>query len=146
MILMKLGPVTFEASPRPLNAHEHSGERKYPFVTHDVLGVEPVLEKMGPDNKIVKIEGTIHPHHFGGVPQLRALESAQLRGTPLPLMRGDRRPLGWYVIEHFEEQHDVLDHHGVGREIKFQATLRSVGRPGSGMAGAIMSIFRLFGG
>ncbi|TVR06619.1 MAG: phage tail protein [Salinarimonadaceae bacterium] len=137
-MLMMIGPVMCDIA---LNLGAHGGGRPIPFASHDVLGVEPVLEDMGPGNAVLNLQITIHPEHFGGLGGLEALKIARDQMLPLPVIRGDFTPLGWFVIEDVEEDHATLNGGGVGREITVKVSLRSAGSPSAGLA---PSIFRLF--
>ncbi|MBF6992725.1 phage tail protein, partial [Cupriavidus sp. IK-TO18] len=70
-----------------------------------------------------------------------ALEAARAAKIPLPLMRGDFIPLGWVLIQGLAEKSAYLDHHGVGREIRFTVNLLRVGSPSAGMAASILRLF-----
>ena len=137
---MILGPVVFSIAPMSLVSMQ--GSQKMRFASHDVLGAHPVLEFMGPDSATRSIEGVIYPEHFGGGAELSRLVEARKRGVPLPLIRGDFTPLGWFVIEDVQIKHESMNAAGVGREITFTVELRSVSTPPSDSA---PSIFRLFG-
>ena len=134
-----IGPALFTIAP--MNAQKHSLSRKIPFAEHAVLGAEPVLEDMGPENASMKVEGVLHPEHFGGLGQLEALKIARDAATPLPVMRGDFMPMGFFVIENVEEKHDYLNQSGGGREITVEVTLKSVATPGIGAASSILGLF-----
>ena len=140
MIVFMLGPALFEIAPMALD--KLTIGRKIPFASHDVLGAEPILEDMGPDNQTVTLDGKLKPDHFGGLGELEALKLARDAATPLPLIRGDFMPLGFFLIEEVEEKHESINEFGIGREIEVEVKLRSVAAPGIGAAGAI---FRLFG-
>lgn len=138
-VTLCLGPVLFEIAPMSLQKMKMG--RKVEFASHDVLGAEPELEDMGPDNATVSIEGCLRPEHFGGMGNLEILKAARDSRTPLPLIRGDFKPLGFFVIEEVEEKHDSINAYGIGREIEVEVKLRSVASPGVGLAGAILRLF-----
>lgn len=138
IIIMMLGPTRFEISPMAMQKFKMG--RKIPFASHDVLGAEPVLEDMGPDNESVSIEATLKPEHFGGLGELDLLKEARDAAVPLPLMRGDFSPMGFYVIEELEEKHDHLNELGIGREIEIEIKLKSVATPGPDLAFAILNL------
>lgn len=139
-MLMILGPALFEITP--MNLTEVKEGQKFPFASHDVLGGTPILENMGIDSATVSLKGCLKPEHFGGLPELESLRAAQRTGTPLPLIRGDFTPLGFFVIEEVEVEHEILNEFGIGREIEVEVKLKSVATPDAGLASAI---FRLFG-
>lgn len=139
-MLMMLGPALFEIAP--MNLTKVKEGQKFPFASHDVLGGQPLLENMGIDSAVVELKGCLKPEHFGGLGELEALRAAQRTGIPLPLVRGDFTPLGFFVIEDMDIEHETLNEFGIGREIEVEIKLKSVATPDIGMASAI---FRLFG-
>lgn len=139
-MLMMLGPALFEI--QPMNLTKVKEGQKFPFASHEVLGAQPLLENMGIDSSTVELKGNLKPEHFGGLNELESLRSAQRAGVPLPLVRGDFTPLGFFVIEEMEVEHEILNELGIGREVEIEIKLKSVSTPDVGMASAI---FRLFG-
>ncbi len=139
-VLLCLGPALFEIAPMQLQKLKIG--RKVDFASHDVLGAEPVLEDMGPENSTATIKGCLRPEHLGGgLRELETLKAARDTRTPLPLIRGDFTPLGFFVIEEIEEEHDSINELGIGREIEIEVKLRSVAFPGSGLANSILRLF-----
>lgn len=138
-VTLSLGPALFEIAPMSLQKLKIG--RKVDFASHSVMGAEPILEDMGPDNSTVSIEGCLKPEHFGGLRELEALKAARDTRTPLPLIRGDFTPLGFFVIEEVEEKHEMINAYGIGREIEIEVKLRSVAFPGSGLAASILRLF-----
>lgn len=134
-----IGPALFRIEPMSLQ--KLSMSRKIPFAEHAVLGAEPVLEDMGPENESVTVSGVLHPAHFGGLPELEILKMARDGALPLPVTRGDFRPLGFFLIEEVEEKHDMIGFKGVGRVVEVEVKLKSVATPGVGMAAAILRLF-----
>lgn len=138
-VTLMIGPALFEIAP--LSLQKFSLSRKYPFASHDVMGAEPVLEDMGPENASITVEGCLKPEHFGGLGELEALKTARDAAIPLPVVRGDFTPLGFFVIEEVEEKHETINEFGIGREIEVEVKLKSCASPGIGMAASILRLF-----
>jgi phage protein U len=141
-MLMQLGSVAFEVFP--LNTHEHSRAAEMGFVEKAVLGARPPLEKVGEGNETRMISGRVFPRKFGGLGQLASLEAARAAGQPLFLMRGDGRPLGFYVIERMNEKDTYLAANGVGQVIEFDISLKAASAPSP--SGYVVSIMGMLGG
>jgi len=137
-MLMSLGPVVFDLV---VNLTETSSSEQTSVAKHDVVNAPPTYELMGDEESTFTLSGVIHPEHFGGLSGISALKAARAAQTPLPLMRGDFRPLGWVIIDTIETQEEHLNSRGVGRRITFTVDLIAVGTPGSGLAGAILRLF-----
>lgn len=137
--LINVGPVAFQIAP--LNATSAKSSQKVIFASHDVLGAAPPLEHTGFENEELTIEGIMYPETFGGMSSLDVIEAAKLAATPLPVIRGDYRPLGWFVIESAEIKHDMLNEYGIGREISVTLKLKAVGTPAGTLAAAIFALF-----
>jgi len=137
-MLLALGPVVFDLVS---NITETEVETAAKFAKHDVIGADPVLEAMGGDGATVTLNGVIHPYNTGVSGAIAAMELAQSAQTPLPLLRGDYRPLGWWVIEKLTRKDTELSAQGVGKEINFTVTLTRVGSPGASLVSAILRLF-----
>jgi len=137
-MLMSLGPVVFDLVT---NLDETEADTKSSFARHDVIGASPVYEEMGDDESGFTLSGTVHPLHFGGLSSLDVLETARSAKIPLPLMRGDFVPLGWVIIDRVKVGASLLNHQGIGRELRFSVDLIRTGNPGVGAAGAILRLF-----
>jgi uncharacterized protein len=138
MILMAVGPAIFQVAP--MNLTEFEAGRKITFAEHDVLGAAQVLEKTGMNAATLRVTGKLLPDVFGDIRGLDAIVAAKLAGTPVPVIRGDYVPLGWFVIEDSDEKHESVGATGIGREIIVSLKLKSVGTPASSLASAIFSL------
>jgi len=137
-MLMALGPVVFD---RVANLLEFGSDSEVVFAKHDVIGAGPIYEATGGDGGSIQLSGVIKPEHFGVNGALATLEAAQASQIPLPLMRGDFRPIGWVLIQKLNRRDNELNGFGLGREITFDITLIKVGSPASSFAPSILSLF-----
>lgn len=137
-MLMALGPVVFDYVSNITETNQESGAA---FARHDVVGGSPIYEAVGADEATFTLSGIIHPEHFGVNGALARLESAEAAQTPLPLMRGDFRPVGWVVISKLQRADRSLNQFGVGREIDFTVSLIRIGSPSMSLAPSILGLF-----
>lgn len=133
---MSLGPITFEIAP--LNAHAVTRTHSAEFAEKPVAGIRPPLEWTGEGGETINLTGRVFPRKTGGLGELERLDEARIAGKPLYLMRGDGRPMGWFVIESVTERATYLDARGVGQVIDFDLTLRRSERPEDGAFHAVM--------
>ncbi len=137
-MLMCLGPVTFTIKSG-LDTVESEWQAAY--AKHDVIKASPVYEAMGQEESRVTINGVLHPSHFGFQGTIAGMIAIKDAQTPVPLMRGDFVPLGWYIIESVSRTDSEIDAYGTGREIQFSVSLLRTGAPGISMAASILRLF-----
>lgn len=125
-MLFALGAVTFEVWP--LNTDSIDRQAETSFAEKPVLGRRPLVEYVGEGAETIRMSGRIFPAKFGGETDLFLLDEQRKAGKALPLMRGDGRPYGWYVIESLSERSRYLDRRGVGKVIEFDIALRRAER------------------
>lgn len=136
--LMVLGPVVFDLVS---NLQSINHEDTPAWAKHDVIGGGPVYEAMGMDEETVNLEGVIYPEHFGGVGTLSALKVANKRQIPLPLMRGNFRPIGFVILDGLSIDEAELNFGGLGREIYFSVSLKKTETVAGSLASQILSLF-----
>jgi phage protein U len=139
-MLASLGPVVFNLRT---DLQTIDQDVKSSFAKHDVMGASPVYENTGDDESTVTLKGTLHPYFFGGaLSGLAALEAARQAKTPLPLMRGDYAPMGWFLIDKISRSDAELDaFEGIGHEIDYTVDLLRVDSPGAGIAETLLRLF-----
>lgn len=135
-MLAALGPVIFDLKT---DLQSISSKESSSWAKHEVMGAPLVYEDTGDGESTVTLKGTIHPYHFGGLGGLAALRSARAAKMPLPLMRGDFTPLGWFVINEISRDDSDLSFEGIGKEIDYTVDLLRVDGPGGAE-----SLLRLF--
>jgi phage protein U len=121
-VLYRLGGVTFEVAP--LNTHEISRTAGADFAEKPVLGRRPELEFVGPGAEEWSFSGSVFPARFGGEENLASLDAAREAGLPLPLVRGDGVPHGWFVISGLRDTRKFLDARGVPQQIEYELSLK----------------------
>ncbi len=137
-MLMCLGPCVFTLRSGLQSVDEESSAS---FAKHEPIGAGPVYEAMGQDEHSITISGMLHPTLFGFQGTIATLETIKESQTPVPLMRADFRPVGWYIVQSVSRTDTELNDFGIGKEIEFSVSLLKVGSPGIGSAASILSLF-----
>lgn len=140
-MLYALGAVAFEVWP--LNAQSVDRSAETSFAEKPVLGRRPPLEYVGEGAETIRMSGKIFPQKLGGLDELEALDEQRRAGKAMPLMRGDGKPLGWFVIESLTERATYLDQRGVGKVVEFDLSLRRAERaPATSLSSLLTTLFR----
>lgn len=136
-MLAQLGSTQFEIAP--LNSHELTHDGTADYAEKAVMGRRPPLEFVGEGADTRTISCRLFPEKFGGLSSVEGLHRQRRAGKPLPFMRGDGSALGWYVIESVSEISTYLDHHGVGRVVEVEISIKRSDPVGSGALFSILS-------
>lgn len=69
-------------------------------------------------------------------------------GTPVPVMRGDGKMFGWFIVKPVSEQHSELLRDGVGYIVKYSVPLVKTGPEGASpnIIGSLLPLFDAIGG
>lgn len=126
-MLFQLGTVAFEIAP--FNPQETSRETEAGIVSKPVLGRRPPLEFVGDGPESISISAVLFPETLGGLEVLDRLDAMRAAGAPQYFMRGDGRPMGWFMIEKVSEKSTFLDHRGIGRQVSVEISLRRSDAP-----------------
>jgi phage protein U len=87
------------------------------------IGSRPALQFTGFD-QTRDLSGVIYPHHRGGFGQIERMRRLGLASLPLPLMSGDGRLLGVWVILSVTEEQAIFDRSGSPKRQDFTVRLR----------------------
>lgn len=140
-MLYALGAVAFEVWPLNTDAVERRADTQ--FVPKPVLGRRPPLEFVGEGAETIRMSGRLFPQKLGGLAELELLDEQRRAGKAMPLMRGDGKPFGWFVIESLIERSSYLDQRGVGKVIEFDISLRRAERaPATSLSSLLTTLFR----
>ena len=111
---------------------------------HEIINGSPLYEDMGEDDIRTTLTGNLRPINFENTKQAEdIIEAARVAAIPLPLIRGDLKPLGIVVIESYRTVHSELYFDGVGREVALTIELVHVD-PSSVIAAGVDAVMRLF--
>lgn len=144
-MLYQIGAISLDT--RPFNADEMERSAKADFAVKPVIGALPGREFMGEGEDEIILSGQILPTRIGGLGALEALQGFRRAGSALPVMRGDGRMFGWYVIEEIRENHEALGRDGVGFTVDYSVRLAksAPARAGAGLIGTLLSLFGALG-
>lgn len=140
-MLFQIGPLTLDTIP--FAAETFSRNAGADLAVKPVMGGLQPREFMGEADDSITISGQLLPTRLGGLTELDLAYSLSTSGTKVPLMRGDGRMLGWYVIEKVSEQHKDLTRFGVGFVVRYTLTLTKVttdGAAGNSQAGGLIGM------
>lgn len=140
-MLFQIGPLTLDTIP--FAAESFSRNAGADLAVKPVMGGLQPREFMGEADESITISGQLLPTRLGGLTELELAYSLSTSGTKVPLMRGDGRMLGWYVIEKVSEQHSDLTRFGVGFVVRYTLSLTKVstdGAVGSSQAGGLVGM------
>lgn len=100
---------------------------EYRWTAQPRLGRRPARQFLGPGGDSITLRGVVFPHHRGGLGQLDAMRDEAGRGEPLPLVAGDGRVLGRWVVLRIEETQPAHWSDGLPRRQDFQIELAAYG-------------------
>lgn len=99
-------------------AWRHSGQQR--------VGRRPVRQFLGPGDDTVTLNGTLLPHFTGGQQNLDELRDMATQGDAWPLIEGNGRYYGLYVIESMSERKSRHTKDGSAQRIEFDLVLQRV--------------------
>lgn len=117
-MLMTIGPIALDIWP--LNPTETERTTGAEYAEKGIIGRRPALEFMGEAAEQLRVSVSLFPAKLGGLDELANLQALRASGRPQYVMRGDGRPLGWFVIASLTESSSYLDAQGVGQVIEVE--------------------------
>ncbi len=142
-MLYLVGAVALDTAPFSIDEVERTATAD--FAVKPLLGTAPSREFMGEGDDTVVLSGQLLPERIGGLTELETLHGFRRAGQRLPVMRGDGRMLGWFVITEIRERHEQLGRSGIGGTLQHTLTLVKVEPTGTSPAllGSLISLFGL---
>jgi len=138
-MLYQIGPLTLDT--RPFNADGVRRSADAAFAAKPVIATLSPREFMGEGEDRITVSGQLLPFKTGGLSELETAHSLRRQGVAMPVVRGDGRSFGWFVIERISETHRELMRDGVGFVVRYSLTLVKTKPGGTGIIGTILSLF-----
>jgi len=111
------------------NTHEIDHETSTDWAHKEIAGAPIYREWVGENDELVYIRGMVFPYRIRGLSMLEMFEAKRRQGIADMIVRGDGRPMGWFVCEKLIRQHHFLSTEGVGQQITFEAIFARVPVP-----------------
>jgi len=110
-IMMQLGFFQFSIDDATYQRLNRSTE--YRWARQSRIGANDALQFTGYGPETIEMEGVIYPHFKGGLKQVDRMRTQAGIGIPLPLVTGQGRILGLWVVEGITEGQEVFARQGV---------------------------------
>ena len=123
-MMMVFGMFVFMLRTTPYQQLRHSQEWRH--VKNERVNQSASWQYIGAGDDTVTLEGVLYPEITGGNLSLSALETIGFAGRPWPLIEGDGRIYGMYVLTRLERGKSEFDQYGNPRKIEFTLSLSRV--------------------
>ena len=133
--MMYLGPFRFSIGTAAYARLDR--ETSFRWAGQTRLGTSDALQFVG-DDETVTLEGVIFTQTGPGSGQVEKMRTAGRLATPLPLISGQGRVFGFFVIERVSEAQTVFAKGGAPKRQEFVIGLR---RYGGSLGSLIVSLF-----
>jgi len=110
-IMLQLGFFQFSIDDATYQRLSRSTE--YRWARQSRIGSNDALQFTGYGPETIEMEGVIYPHFKGGPKQVDRMRTQAGIGIPLPLVSGQGRILGLWVVEGITEGQEVFARQGV---------------------------------
>lgn len=122
--MMVFGMFVFMLRTTPYQQLRHSQEWRH--VKNERVNQSASWQYIGAGDDTVTLEGALYPEITGGNLSLSALETIGFAGRPWPLIEGEGRIYGMYVLTRLERGKSEFDQYGNPRKIEFTLSLSRV--------------------
>lgn len=147
-MLFQLGAVTI-SSPGPFNATDVAEEFGSDFAVKPLVGAPQDREFTGEADGRMTLSGTLFPTRYAawgratGLDEVEMLRAVTGSGEPQPLVRGDGRNLGFWLVEKVTTKSAKLSADGVGRVVAYDIGLvrSAAGATPAALAGMLETLF-----
>lgn len=123
-MMMVFGMFVFMLRTTPYQQLRHSQEWRH--VKNERVNQSASWQYIGAGDDTVTLEGVLYPEITGGNLSLSALETIGFAGRPWPLIEGDGRIYGMYVLARLERGKSEFDQYGNPKKIEFTLSLSRV--------------------
>ena len=123
-MMMVFGMFVFMLRTTPYQQLRHSQEWRH--VKNERVNQSASWQYIGAGDDTVTLEGVLYPEITGGNLSLFALETIGFAGRPWPLIEGDGRIYGMYVLTRLDRGKSEFDQYGNPKKIEFTLSLSRV--------------------
>lgn len=123
-MMMVFGMFVFMLRTTPYQQLRHSQEWRH--VKNERVNQSASWQYIGAGDDTVTLEGVLYPEITGGNLSLSALETIGFAGRPWPLIEGEGRIYGMYVLTRLERGKSEFDQYGNPRKVEFTLSLSRV--------------------
>ncbi|PDO84705.1 phage tail protein [Kosakonia pseudosacchari] len=123
-MMMVFGMFVFMLRTTPYQQLRHSQEWRH--VKNERVNQSASWQYIGVGDDTVTLDGVLYPEITGGNLSLSALETIGFAGRPWPLIEGDGRIYGMYVLTRLERGKSEFDQYGNPKKIEFTLSLNRV--------------------
>ncbi|MCJ5509241.1 phage tail protein [Klebsiella pneumoniae] len=120
-MMMVFGMFIFTLRTAPYQQLQHAQEWRH--VKNDRVNQSAGWQYIGPGEDNITLSGVLYPEITGGNLSLSALETIGFSGRPWPLIEGDGRIYGMYVMTRLERGKTEFDQFGGAKKIEFTLSL-----------------------
>ncbi|EIW9279102.1 phage tail protein [Klebsiella pneumoniae] len=120
-MMMVYGMFVFTLRTIPYQQLQQSQEWRH--VKNERVNQSAGWQYIGPGDDTITLSGVLYPEITGGNLSLAALRTIGFTGRPWPLIEGDGRIYGMYVLARLEEGRTEFDRYGNAKKIEFTLTL-----------------------
>ncbi|WP_068634891.1 phage tail protein [Thauera butanivorans] len=117
-MLMSFGMFVFELASLPFQSMEQAMGWRHAASSR--VGVRPARQFLGPDDETVTLSGVLAPEITGGEPSITELREMADAGTAAPLIDGNGRVYGHFVITSLNLTRTLFFKDGSARRIEFR--------------------------
>lgn len=123
-VMMALGEFRFSLDTAAY--HSLNREVTWRWASMERIGAAPGGQYLGPGDDTIDLDGTIYPHHKGGLGQIDQMKAAAGLGTSLLLVDGLGVVWGSFALVSLTEKRSVFTGPGLPLRIDFTVKLQAV--------------------
>ncbi|WP_421722565.1 phage tail protein [Alloalcanivorax xenomutans] len=139
-MMLALGMFLFELRTAPYSEMRRNQAWRHP--KQNRVGQRPARQFVGPDDDTITLSGELRPEITGGRITLDVVRAMAATGKGWPLVEGNGRMYGLWVIEKIEETSSDFFRDGTPRKISFTIDLARVDESRVELLGDVIGIVR----
>lgn len=134
-VMLQLGGYQFSVDNAAYQ--ELSRSTEYRWAAQQRVGATDALQFTGYGQETIQLQGIVYPYYRGGLDQVDQMRRTAKAGNPLPLVSGQGRVLGLWVIESIREGQRTFARGGIPRRQEFDLRLRRYDENIGGSSGIV---------